>query len=1516
MEPVRALAIEARLGSFEVLRPPLRSLREALASGDPAEALAAARAIARRAGEGDEPHALAACVTGDVCALPPEAAEVIADLIVVGLPVAVPPHLEAPSSALAVRLRCAALLAAPERLPLDEAAPLDLRAVAHAPIERALATGLWRRAAAHARPAMLDRAIVMTRAALTLALLAPVEAQEALLDVARRAPGAVAARALTLLAEPWATGLPCPPLHPWTAGEESARAALGLAEARREVGWVRRFALDEAMPRSVRRAALSALGALGEAGDVAAFIAVAEEDPAGLGAEAIEALRALKRRGVSPDEAEARRVVRLVLDREALPLGDAAECVSSRADAVAAWIDEPLGRGAPKARTVAFLAALGTRRAIARLVEMAESAADPVLSRFALRALGRLEERDAEPSILARLDAEPEACLFALGRMGSGRAVRRLREALADGRPPWIVEALRALLRLDPTPDLLEAAVEQGAISPEALLALPAYAGAAQTEVLARIAAAPGHPFRPAAIGALGRTGGPLAVDPLAALLTDADEAIREQARAALRALGARLGTKEAPLACLEDAPDPGAAMIAEAALRRLRQRSAPVAETALLLDALAGADHPHLVRVVRPYLRRPSPEIRKRAAACLAAAGPSCAPWLLPSLDDAELPVARQALLAIGAAAVPGLAPAVAGWLSHPNMNLKKTAAEALARCGDPAVIPALVEALAHQDQPGLRALLDAALAALAGPFRRSALVEALAAARDPRRADLLAATLAGAFTPDELAALVTTRPGLPGALLRAAYARGEGQLEGRLGALDAELSRRGAGSRIPRADDVPADHPQREGLARADAGRRVERFRARLREAPFADAPEASLVTSLRAAAEGASAAPVALSVPEQRVLAALLSRLDAAARADAVALLAGASDPAVLARVLPHVDAFGELDPRHEPLLAALVARRGPRVARQLATHPSPAVRARAVEVLALSGEGSLADTPAPARAAVLAAWFDQGREEELLAALSGPDALPLAGVAAAVASRAGAAAALSLAERWVARAPAERASALVDLAFLGEVAEPALRALVEGEGRGDVRQRALAALVSLRAASPSFLAARMADEHPGIREDAAHALLRAGDRDDRRRILTAWLAGSFRGWFAVPLDDEDAPAVERAVLRAAAEPETLHLFGPVGALPPACRVPLLLSLRASPHARVAAAARDALRALPPALVLPHVEGRLRSGDLSDLDIIGGAGVVPAVLVELARASTDPASWVRYCRRVAGAGALYAAGLGEHIAAWAADAPSSPALSLLARLTDWYDVAHAEALLGRLGPALTGPRREEILGAVLGALEDQPPALLARVLSRMVRPSDTAAVHALATAEAASPGLSALLPPALCDAVEGALDAALREADPEGARRLLTYFARRAEGRDAERERVLALLEHHLRLGPRRVSLHAHRLLRTLAPRDRYLRATRALLDDPDPTTVRLAIRVLAFGGDAGAAEALAERLSHPHAAVARTAREGLVALGAAAEGPLLRARGRMRPDRRAAVDAVLEEIRARA
>lgn len=90
---------------------------------------------------------------------------------------------------------------------------------------------------------------------------------------------------------------------------------------------------------------------------------------------------------------------------------------------------------------------------------------------------------------------------------------------------------------------------------------------------------------------------------------------------------------------------------------------------------------------------------------------------------------------------------------------------------------------------------------------------------------------------------------------------------------------------------------------------------------------------------------------------------------------------------------------------------------------------------------------------------------------------------------------------------------------------------------------------------------------------------------------------------------------------------------------------------------------------------------------------------------------------------------------------------------------------------------------------------------------------------------------------------------------------------------------------------------------------------MRASRRLLEDKDPTTLRLALRILSFGGDLESVDKFVEYLFHAHAAVARSAREGLLVLGPQSISHLLRIRNTQRPDRRKELDNIMNEIRRR-
>jgi hypothetical protein len=277
------------------------------------------------------------------------------------------------------------------------------------------------------------------------------------------------------------------------------------------------------------------------------------------------------------------------------------------------------------------------------------------------------------------------------------------------------------------------------------------------------------------------------------------------------------------------------------------------------------------------------------------------------------------------------------------------------------------------------------------------------------------------------------------------------------------------------------------------------------------------------------------------------------------------------------------------------------------------------------------------------------------------------------------------------------------------------------------------------------------------------------------------------------------------------------------------------------------------------------------------------------------------------------MAGGGSLHAPGLAAILARVFLGGGGGPgALRIFARLADWSQPDRVGELAAGLAPALSGARREDLLRCVVEATAPLDVGLRARVLGNIGGPDDLPIVTALLDAVLAAPELRDNLPGPMADAVDRRMDAEAT-GEAERARQVLSYRALRA-ATATERAAVVDLLEGALMHPSPRVRLHAHRLLRTQADRARYLAATRLLLADRDPTTIRSAIRVLSFGRAAEAIPEICELLFHAHAAVRAAARDGLVAFGQDAASAVTRAVAHARPDRRPALSEVLDAIRS--
>ncbi|GGK20211.1 hypothetical protein GCM10011583_60140 [Streptomyces camponoticapitis] len=638
-----------------------------------------------------------------------------------------------------------------------------------------------------------------------------------LLDVAA-APGTVVG-ALTELAEPWAVLEPLPPGRVsavsalLTAAEATVRPEVAEAAlttlARYGHGGVLRQAVDDPdLPPGLRRRALELLGPLATRDDVGELTAVARRDPLLFGGAAVACLRGLHRRGHFVTGPDVRAVLALALADHAIAPRDVATILfTCRHDMFR------LLTGAPAddphwPRRLALLVALagqGTGEsgevpvgdAITRALKVT-SAPRPFLD--ALRAL---RHTSAEDAVLTRLGTEPAAALDALEAIGGRRTVAALREGLgltaADGEGV-IAPHLRAVRHraLELLWQLTEDAAERRdlllRLDPADLPArIAADLGGPDEAELALLAARVDRADPVRALCGLAAHGGASTIPVIADLLLDvvAELVLGERVLAergttlpkpdgpgggesvvpgevleAVRELGRRLHARRRirPV-CLLDATDADAAGDALAAtiVLDLLDRPGPTDdERVILLELLTRIPYPHTRPRVHRLLRHRSPHVRKHVIALLAqdtdgddAQALSASLITLTTADDIQ--TVRQALLALGHARARWASGAIAACLDHPNMNVKKTAAGALARAGTAAAVPQLLNWLARHDNPGFRTALVEALRSILGAAHEATLRAALDRAQEPRARRLLGECDRGGAALSDIDALAT---------------------------------------------------------------------------------------------------------------------------------------------------------------------------------------------------------------------------------------------------------------------------------------------------------------------------------------------------------------------------------------------------------------------------------------------------------------------------------------------------------------------------------------------------------------------------------------------------------------------------------------------------------------------------------------------------------------------------------------------------------------------------------------
>ncbi|MGW7053991.1 HEAT repeat domain-containing protein [Streptomyces sp. NPDC054887] len=1384
-------------------------------------------------------------------------------------------------------------------------------------------------------------ALRLARQGLHAGLLAPALVREHLVGLLGAAGAGVVAGALAELARPWSALHPLPPgrLFPLLAADavaahpEVADAALAAAARHGNRDALLRAVEDPRLPPLPRRRALELLGDVAERGDIAGLTALAAQDPLLLGGPAVTCLRGLHRRGHFPDERAVPSVVALALADHTIAPGEIATVLFTCRQAVFRLLTRAPADDPAWPRRLALLVALAGQgpgdlpigEAITRLLPLS-----PAPGPF-LDAIRQLRHTEAEEAVLALLPTAPTAALDALEAMGGDRTAAALaeglglaRDAAPDDAPNVVAPHLRAvrgralellwhlthepgprqrlLARLDPAglpprvatdlgaPDARELALLGSHLDPaepvEALCGLAAHGGPGTLPLLAdlllavvRDLAASRLPDR-----APVRPGGSRGADESAG-----EPAVPQEAVDALSALGRRLHARgKIRPSCLLDTPhthEAGHALVAALALDLLDRPGLTGGEQSVLLDLLLRAPSARTRPRVHRLLRSRDRHVRKRVIALLAqeASGDGAqalSASLITLTRAQDVQTVRQSLLALGNARAAWACAAVAACLGHPNMNVKKTAADALATAGTPAAVPALLDLLGRHDNPGLRTALVRALRAVLGDACPATVLAAAERAADRRTRELLLAALDGLLPARSVLALDDQASPAAPALL-ALLASGRVTLaSGTLADLAEPLARYGLGAHTVRAADAAtaeSDGDVRslltEGWDATTALRVTER-----QEPPSAD---------------------------RLRELRPLLT--------DWLRLAGSAHTPAQRTRVLRLV-----LDLCPAPLTAG-----------------ERAAFARHVRVL-LDG---LADAPG-----VTGDGDRQGpgngignRLVALLEAIA-PDLPAAVGLAVAdavralPASAAGGRSTLPLLRHCGAvlvRADLDRALAAVRLgADPWRAGTAVLRDAFTapgpcgdggdvgaGTGAGAAWRAALRGAVRTTGALEAFRR-RAGDDAPGSRERLGALIdAYASAAPEVRSALLDWMTSlqplDAPPWTVAETAGAPAPAPRRIRVDDLDQPRSA-----------AQRARLLDTLENGAADRRDAAALTLSRWPEPEVarrvLLAHLRGR---AVLPDTAVPAGAldamsetelrsdGILPdRVLVTLRRAD-DPESGHRLLP-------LLLEWWEHGPPALRADARSAllriPADTLAAPLADRLDTGARglmDLLQGR--PLLRTPALTRIRQRLRAEGHDDLADGL-RLVDGPLRGADALQRDAAAVAELRARARTPREAPERPSRSE-----LLRTAGtgtPEQIRRALTRLAEEHTGPHPDddpglRSLLAALLKH-----PRpAVRLHAHRTARAMLDRPAYLHHTAVLLDDPQPDVVRLAVRTLCHAGFEPAVPAVTALLDHPHPVVRGAAREGLLLMPGPATAALRHATGHARPDKRHLYADVLDLIR---
>ncbi|MFJ4900301.1 HEAT repeat domain-containing protein [Streptomyces sp. NPDC088727] len=1361
-------------------------------------------------------------------------------------------------------------------------------------------------------PVLRAEALRLAREALHTGLLAPATVREKLIALLAADSAPVVAGALGALAEPWVATAPLPPglLAPFLGPEPVrerppvAEAALVAAARHGHRELLRDVVEDPRLTPGLRRSAMERLGDLADRDDIGALMAAATRDPLLLGGPAVACLRGLHRRGHFPDDDQIPALVGLALADHSIPARDVATVLyTSRNQALKVLTDAPAADpGWP--RRLALLVALagqgaGDLPAGDAVTRLLPSAPSPVPFLEAIRAL---RHTDAEEAVIALLPSAPAAALDTLEAIGGEPTVRALREGLGlstRGTAPHLrsvrgraLELLwqlnrdpalrRALLaRLDPVdlpprvaaglggPDAAELALLSSHLDPDAPVAalcrLAAHGDAATlpviADLLARIVADLAASRSPDAAPRTGEHGQP-AGEPV----------VPQEVLDAMSALGRRLRERGAirPVCLLDakDAQEAGHALVASTALDLLDGPARSDDERVVLLELLLRADWTGTRARVYRLLRHRDRHVRKHVVTLLAhdATGEdtqALSASLIALTRAQDIQTVRQALLALGQVRAHWASGAISACLDHPNMNIRKTAADALVRSGSPEAVPKLLSLLGQDGNPGLRESVVAALRAVLGDAYPATLVAAAEHSQDDATRRRLLVGLHGVLTARSVRALDEQRSPAAYPLLTLVAARAVALADGSVTDLTPAMTAHGITVSASAGPSAEAETDRDiEALVTGgwDPGTAL---RLVAREEPL-DSLRAERLRPMLADWLALAGSRPGTREPVLRFTLRLcswsLSRPELTVLARSFPLLLAAPADA---RDADRHALIGVLEAA-APLLAATERPAAVTAVRALAPAPAEPGRSTLTLLRRLGAVPVRADLDRALAEARLCAEPARAATDVLREAFAVPESRPAAapGSDAARAWRSGLADAVrepgalaefrrtddgtvpsrtrlaALIEAHNGAAPGVR-SALVDwmtrlqpldappwtLAETARAPEPAPRRVraddLDQPRSAALRERLLTMLGSAEA---------------GRRQTAAEALARWPEPEARLAVLRAYLTGRIARPAAADVGGA-LGAISEGELRGDAiqRDRVAEAAAGLEAQERQRLVPLLLEWWEHTPPASAAAVTEALRAHPADALAEALGDRLDAGAWGFLDLLTGRPLL----------RTPALTRVRHRLRTEGRDEL------------------------------------ADRIVLVDGP-LRGPDAARQDAAALAALRDRDAARPAATR----RPRSRRELMALAATGA-----------------------------PEQICRALTELAEAHTGPGPDRDPRLVDLLGELLTHPRpRVRLRAHRTARAVLDRTEYLRHTGRLLDDPRPDVVRMALRTLCRAGWEPAFPAVTGLLGHPHATVRDAAAEALAGLGGAAVPALRHAAAHARPDRRSRYTDLLDRIEA--